>query len=214
MPRISRNVTAAGSPRVSGGCRRRRRFFRAPWCRCAASRTGSCIAPASAARCGRKYATAASGFSASPAASSISSGGCMTILKREARRDLQKAAQSYAEALGRQGEAAVDPRPVEPLGFVHVGGIVVVFLAADPGAALRARLSRRARGGASGRDESFAAVLEGGGAGSAAMSSAPRTGSTLTATICIATAFRTEQRVFRAKGQPVHVTRSRPNRRR
>ena len=46
-PRISRSVTAAGSPRASAGCRRPRRFCRAPWCRCAASRTGSCIAPAS-----------------------------------------------------------------------------------------------------------------------------------------------------------------------
>src|ERR1700716_3518146 len=43
----------------------------------------------------------------------------------------------------RQGEAAVDPRSVEPLGFVHVGGLFVVLVAADPGAALRARLSRR-----------------------------------------------------------------------
>ena len=63
-------------------------------------RTGSCIAPASAARCGPKSATAARRFSASPAASSISTGASTTILKREARKDLQKASQAYAEELG------------------------------------------------------------------------------------------------------------------
>ncbi len=65
------------------------------------------------------------------------------FLKREARRDLQKSAQDYAAGARRPGQAAVDPRPVEPLGFVHLGGLAVVLLAADPGAALRARLSRR-----------------------------------------------------------------------
>ena len=64
-------------------------------------------------------------------------------LKREARRDLQKAAQSYAAGAGREGQAAVDPRSVEPLGFVHLGGFAVVLVAADPRAALRAGLSRR-----------------------------------------------------------------------
>ena len=43
----------------------------------------------------------------------------------------------------RQGETAVDPRSVEPLGFLHLGGFTVVLMAADPGAALRAGLSRR-----------------------------------------------------------------------
>ena len=65
------------------------------------------------------------------------------FLKREVRNDLQKASQAYAEALWRQGEAAVDPRPVEPLGFLHLGRLTVVLVAADPRAALRARLSRR-----------------------------------------------------------------------
>ncbi len=73
---------------------------RAPWCRCAACRTGSCIAPASAARCGPKRATAARRFSASPAAPSISSGGCTIISSARRASDLQKAAQAYAEALG------------------------------------------------------------------------------------------------------------------
>ena len=57
-------------------------------------------------------------------------------LKREARKDLQKASQAYAEDLGVQGQAGIDPRSIEPLGFVHFGRIIVVFLAADPRATL------------------------------------------------------------------------------
>ena len=58
------------------------------------------------------------------------------FLKREARKDLHKAAQAYARGARRQGQAAVDPRPIEPLGFLHLGRIAVVLLAADPRAAL------------------------------------------------------------------------------
>src|SRR5205807_2376342 len=43
----------------------------------------------------------------------------------------------------RAGQAGFDPRSVEPLGFVHLGRLIVVFLAIDPRAALRAGLSRR-----------------------------------------------------------------------
>ena len=65
------------------------------------------------------------------------------FLKREARKDLQKASQILCRGARRPGQAGVDPRSVEPLGFLHLGGIVVVLLAADPRAALRAGLSRR-----------------------------------------------------------------------
>src|SRR2546429_582896 len=41
------------------------------------------------------------------------------------------------------GQAGLDPRPVEPLGVMHVSRIAVVFLAIDPRAALCAGLSRR-----------------------------------------------------------------------
>ena len=61
-------------------------------------------------------------------------------------RSAQGPAQGVAGLCGgtrRQGQAGLDPRPVEPLGFVHLGRIAVVFLAADPRAALRAGLSRR-----------------------------------------------------------------------
>src|ERR1700716_1224215 len=84
---------AAGSPRVSAGCRRRHRFFRAPWCRCVGCRTGSCTAQACAARGGPKPATAARG--SEPIERRVHD-----YLKREARRDLHKAAQWYAPALG------------------------------------------------------------------------------------------------------------------
>ena len=84
------------------------------------------------------------------------------FLKREARKDLHKAAQVYAAGTRRAGQAGVDPRSVEPLGFLHLGRLVVVLLAADPGTALCAGLSRRARSGPSRRDEPFAAVLAGG----------------------------------------------------
>ena len=65
------------------------------------------------------------------------------FLKREARKDLQKASLEYAEGTRRAGARRLDPRPVEPLGLLHLGGLAVVLLAADPRAALRARLSRR-----------------------------------------------------------------------
>mgnify|MGYP003693994665 CR=1 FL=1 len=106
-------------------------------------RTGSCIAPASAARCGPKPATAARRSSAWRAAPSTSDRRVHDFLKREARKDLQKAAQAYAAGARRAGQAGVDPRSVEPLGFLHLGRLVVVLLAADPRAALRAGLSRR-----------------------------------------------------------------------
>src|SRR6202171_5942021 len=77
-------------------------------------------------------------------------------------RGAQGFAQGFAGLRGGTrcaGPAGLDPRSVEPLGFVHHGRIAVVLMAADPGAALRARLSRRARSGASGRDETLSQVL-------------------------------------------------------
>ena len=62
----------------------------------------------------------------------------------------------------RRDQAHLRARPVEPLGLVLQHRRAVVLLAADPGAALCARLPRRARGRASGRAQSFAAVLAAG----------------------------------------------------
>ena len=71
-----------------------------------------------------------------PAASTTLERRVHDYLKREARKDLQKAAQAYAAEFGVRVRAAVDPRSVEPLGLMHLGGLVVVLLAADPRAAL------------------------------------------------------------------------------
>ena len=60
-------------------------------------------------------------------------------------RSAQGPAQGVAglrRAARRQGQAGVAARSIEPLGFVHFGRLAVVFLAADPGAALCAGLSR------------------------------------------------------------------------
>ena len=108
----------------------------------------------------------------------------------EGRASLRRSAR-------RQGEADLDPRPVQPLGFLHLGGVAVVLVAADPGAALRAGLSRRARGRPSGRDEPFAPNSGAWSAKPARRWNAPRPGSTPTATTCTATASAS-----RAAGAP------------
>jgi hypothetical protein len=83
------------------------------------------------------------------------------FLKREAKRDLEKASRQAALALG-VSIKRVDPRSVEPLGLVLDHRRAVLFVAADPGAVLRARLSRRPRGRASDRDEPQQSVLAAG----------------------------------------------------
>ena len=45
-------------------------------------------------------------------------------LKREARKDLQKASHGLCRRTWRQGQAGVDPRSIEPLGLLHLGGSV------------------------------------------------------------------------------------------
>ena len=55
-------------------------------------------------------------------------------------------------------------RSGEPLGFLLDRRRAVIFVAADPGAELRAQLSRRARSGAPRRNEPFGAVLASGAA--------------------------------------------------
>ena len=98
--RTLRSFTAAGSPRVSAVCRRPRRFMPARWCRCAACRTGSCIAPASAARCGPKPATAARRFSASPAAPSTWTAASTIFSSAKRARICTRPRMAYAEELG------------------------------------------------------------------------------------------------------------------
>ena len=94
----------------------------------------------------------------------------------------------YAERARRDAATRDDPRSVEPLGLVldHRGAVVLV--AADPGAAPRARLSGGARGRASDRDEPLGPVLAAARAHVPGHGIAPRSGSTCTAPTCIATA--------------------------
>ena len=131
---------------------------------CAASRTASCTAPRTRGTVWTECADTGPRSSASPATSRMLDRRVRDFLKREARRDLERAAESYADRARRRGQARLHPRPVEPLGLVHAGRGVVVFLAPDPRAALRARLSRRPRGRPSRRDEPFGAILARGGA--------------------------------------------------
>ena len=94
----------------------------------------------------------------------------------------------------RHGQARLGARPGEPLGLVHGGRRALLFVAADPRAALRARLSGGARGRASGRDESLARGSGAWSRASAPTGSAPRPGSTRTAPRCTAMAGMAEQR--------------------
>jgi len=77
--------------------------------------------------------------------------GDVEFTDRRVHDFLKRGAQGTAQGLDglcrrarRAGQAGLDPRPVEPLGFLHFGRLAVVLLAADPRAALRAGLSRRA----------------------------------------------------------------------
>ncbi len=176
-------LPAAGALRARRAC-----------CRCAASITASCIGGQRAARCGSRPARRASACSASPARRRISPRRVRDFLKREAKRDLEAASRRAAARARRHDQARVDPRPVEPLGLVLDHRRAVLFVAADPGAALRARLSRRPRGRASRRDEPLARVLAAGRAHLSARRRAPRPGSTRTAPTCIATGCRTTTR--------------------
>ncbi len=159
-PRISRSVMAAGSPRVSAfaeSCAVLTRYIGA---------IARCSAQDRASRGHARHRV--DGNAATAATDSLRRRRRRIIdrrvhdyLKREARNDLTEAAHRYADVLGVKVKR-IDPRPVEPLGILHLGRRAVVLVAADPRAARRARLSRRPRGGASGRDESFGAVLAGG----------------------------------------------------
>ena len=112
------------------------------------------------------------------------------FLKREARRDLEAASRRYAEELGVQIKRIAVRDQSSRWGSCSTSGVAVLLLAPHSGAALRARLSRGARGGPSGRDEPLARGSGGCSSGCARTCSAPRRGSTRTAPICIATARR------------------------
>ena len=112
--------------------------------------------PRRAARCGPKPATTAPLALRRRRPRRISHAALRDYLKREAKRELEAASRRYAAQLGVKRQARLGARPVEPLGLMLDHRRAVLFVAADPRAALRARLSRRARGRASGRDEPLA----------------------------------------------------------
>ena len=86
------------------------------------------------------------------------------FLRREAKRDLETASRHFANELGVAGQAGRRPRSVEPLGLVLDDRHTIVFLAAHSGAEHGAKLSCRARSGASRRNESLATILASGAA--------------------------------------------------
>ncbi|MGY4484343.1 putative metal-dependent hydrolase [Bradyrhizobium sp. LM3.2] len=81
------------------------------------------------------------------------------FLKREARRDLQRSSEAYAVELGVKVKRLSIRDQSSRWGSCTSAALAVVLLAPDPGAALRARLSRRPRGRPSRRDEPLGAIL-------------------------------------------------------
>ena len=77
------------------------------------------------------------------------------FLRREAKRELEAASRRFAADLGVAVRRVVGARSGKPLGVLLDYRGLVIFVAAHPRAALCAQLSRGARSGSSGRDESF-----------------------------------------------------------
>ena len=83
-------------------------------------------------------------------------------LRRSAARELEAAARRYAAGARGCNQANLHSGPVEPLGFVLQHRGLVVFLAADPRAAVCAGLSGGARSCPPRRTQPFATVLAAG----------------------------------------------------
>ena len=81
------------------------------------------------------------------------------FLEAEARRDLAAAVKRHTGRARRPGQAHHRARHQEPLGLLLGQGRAELLLAADHGAALRARLPCRARGRAPARAQPFAPLL-------------------------------------------------------
>ena len=172
---------------AANACRRRRRSRRARCCRCAACRIASCTGAACAARSGRRSATTANALLCVAGEAPHVDRRVRDYLQREAKARSRGRQPPRRRQARRHDQAHLGARPGEPLGLVLDHRRAVVLLAADSGAAVRAGLSRRARGRASGRDESLAAVLAAGCNDLSRTSTRPRPGSTSTAPTCIAT---------------------------
>ncbi len=113
----------------------------------------------SAARCGSRATSRASACSASPATSRMSRAGCAIFSSARSKPIWKRPAAARPPALGVTFKRVSIRDPSSRWGSCSTTGVLVLFLAADLRAAFRARLSRGARGRASGRDEPLAAVL-------------------------------------------------------
>ena len=138
-------------------CRRRSRSPTASSSRCAACRTASCIAPARAARCGPKPATATAALRRRRRRASRAPRA--RFPQARGRRDLDAASRRYAALLGVTLKRVSVRDQVSRWGSCTAAGVLSYswrLILAPP---LRARLSGGARGRASDRDESLAPVL-------------------------------------------------------
>ena len=149
----SPNATRPGSARVWRGCRAvafapaRKRRFGGSNTRSSIGRRDAASSGSSPARAGRIICVAGERPHVARRVNDF--------LKREACEDIEAAVSRHAKASGLSRSASL-ARHGEPLGFVLVGRRPEFFLAADPRATLRARLSRRPRGRALGPHEPFA----------------------------------------------------------
>ena len=183
-----RRSTAPGSPRGSSACRSRRRSRMARSCRCAASTIASSIARRARRGLGRmRRRRRAAALRRRRGAACVAPRRAITSSAKPRANSRRQAARAAA-ALGVKLKRVSIRDQTSRWGSCSTTGVLSYSLAADPGAAFRARLSGRARGRAPRRNESFARASGVWSSASIPRSPAPRPGSTPMAAICIATA--------------------------
>ena len=160
----SRKSMAAGSRPGSGGCRRPPFAEGVVVPLRGVPHTASPIAAACAAPSGPKWRQRRTADLRRRRRAAYRSARRRLSAPRSQARARSREPEHFAAELGRRHQAHRSARSVEPLGLVLDHRRAVVFLAAHSGAEPCARLPRRARSGASRRDEPFAAVLAAGAA--------------------------------------------------
>ena len=144
--------------RGSSACPRRRRSRTAWRCRCAASRTASCIGAASVGRCGSKPTPSAPGSCAWPASRRTST-AASTIFSSARRNAISRPRPGATRASSASPSSASACATSRAAGARAPTPACCLLLAAHSRPAVRARLSRRARGLPSRRAQPLAAVL-------------------------------------------------------